>query len=140
MYQFSRAIYRELSPLVTPDRHGHRAEARERLLRACEGTMERIAADRFYFARPARTLFADVRDLFPIQAQLRAYHVITSTVTLAGEYVDQHARQGVSFDGSPLICHATTRKGTPCQRLPVPGGKYCPSHKHLAEDRVVVAA
>ena len=40
----------------------------------------------------------------------------------------------MTFDGSPLCCHATTRKGTSCQRVPLPGSKYCPSHKHLDED------
>ena len=28
---------------------------------------------------------------------------------------------------------ASTRKGTPCQREPLPGRDYCPSHKHLEE-------
>ncbi len=40
----------------------------------------------------------------------------------------------MTFDGSPLCCHASTRKGTACQRVPLPGSKYCPSHKHLDED------
>ena len=52
-------------------------------------------------------------------------------MTLAAEYVDTQSRAGVTFDGSPLCCHATTRKGTCCQRVPLPGSKYCPSHKHL---------
>ena len=46
----------------------------------------------------------------------------------------QPARAGVTFDGSPACCHATTRKGTACQRVPLPGSKYCPSHKHLEEE------
>jgi hypothetical protein len=132
MYQFSRSIYRELAPYVieNPNRPG---EGKLRLLRSCEAAMERLATDRFYFARPARTLFNDVRDLFPMTAQLRVYHVIDRYVRLAAAYVDAHARAGVTFDGSPLCCHATTRKGTPCQRIPLPGSKYCPSHRHLEE-------
>lgn len=35
----------------------------------------------------------------------------------------------------PRQCHAHTRKGTPCQREPLPCRDYCPSHKHL-EDRL----
>jgi len=31
-------------------------------------------------------------------------------------------------------CKAHTRRGTPCQREPLPGRDYCPSHKHLEED------
>lgn len=132
MYQFSRLMYRELAPLLDerPPSHG---EARQRFLRSCESAVERLATDRYYFARPARTLFNDVRDLFPMTAQMRAYRVIERYMSLATEYVDQHARAGVTFDGSPLCCHATTRKGTACQRVPLPGSKYCPSHRHLED-------
>jgi hypothetical protein len=136
MYQFSRSIYRELSPLVVDGPAGSRV----RLLRSCEAAIERLATDRFYFARPSRTLFHDVRDLFPIACQLRVYSVIERHMTLAMEYVDEHYRQGVTFDGSPLCCHATTRKGTACQRLPVPGSKYCPSHRHLEDAFEATAA
>jgi hypothetical protein len=102
--------------------------------------MERLATDRHYFARPVRTLFNDVRDLFPISKQLRVYREIERHVTLATGYVDSQARAGVTFDGSPLCCHATTRRGTSCQRVPLPGSKYCPSHKHLEEEFEVSAA
>ena len=30
-------------------------------------------------------------------------------------------------------CKATTRKGKPCQRTPLPDREYCPSHQHLEE-------
>ena len=30
-------------------------------------------------------------------------------------------------------CRATTRRGTPCQRTPLPQNGYCPSHQHLAD-------
>jgi hypothetical protein len=131
MYQFSRSMYRELALEATD---------RPRFLRSCESAMERLATDRHYFAKPTRTLFHDVRDLFPISQQLRVYRVIERHVTLATEYVDSQARAGVTFDGSPLCCHATTRKGTSCQRVPLPGSKYCPSHKHLEEEFEVSAA
>ena len=135
MYQFSRLIYRELAPHVIE--HSPRlGYGRQRLLRSSEAAVERLASDRYYFARPSRTLFNDVRDLFPMNAQLRAFQVIDCYMRLAAEYVDQHARAGVTFDGSPLCCHATTRKGTACQRVPLPGSKYCPSHRHLDEETV----
>lgn len=140
MYQFSRAIYRELAPQVLPRSNGIACEQRQRLLRDCESAMERLATDRHYFARPVRTLFNDIRTLFPMSEQLRVYNVIERHVTLAREYVDTQAREGVTFDGSPLCCHATTRKGTSCQRVPLPGSKYCPSHKHLDEDLQEMAA
>ena len=113
---------------------------RQQLLRDCESAMERLATDRHYFARPVRTLFNDIRTLFPMSEQLRVYNVIARHVTLAAEYVETQAREGVTFDGSPLCCHATTRKGTSCQRVPLPGSKYCPSHKHLDEDVQELAA
>ena len=140
MYQFSRAIYRELAPTVADGANQPACVRREQLLRDCESAMERLATDRHYFARPVRTLFNDIRTMFPINEQLRVYNVIERHVTLAAEYVESQAREGVTFDGSPLCCHATTRKGTCCQRVPLPGSKYCPSHKHLEEDLQELAA
>jgi hypothetical protein len=33
-------------------------------------------------------------------------------------------------------CRATTRKGKPCQRTPLPDRDYCPSHQHLETSKV----
>jgi hypothetical protein len=139
MYQFSRSIYRELAGEVIED--GKDAHAnRLAFLKSCESAMERLASDRHYFARPARSLFRDVRVYFPMSSQLRVYRTIEQYMALATEYVDRHMQEGLSLDGSPLSCHASTRKGTECQRVPLPGSKYCPSHKHLEEDFAVTAA
>ncbi len=140
MYQFSRSIYRELAGEVVHIKRDGGCAARQGLLVACERTMERLAADRHYFARPVRSLFNEVRDFFPIESQLRVLQVIERHVALATEYVETQARSGVTFDGSPLCCHATTRRGTSCQRVPLPASKYCPSHKHLEESLRVTAA
>jgi hypothetical protein len=140
MYQFSRSLYRELAAEVQTDRFGDPSLVRMRFLRECESAMERLATDRHYFARPVRTLFNDVRSFFPMSSQMRVYSLIQKHVELATEYVDSQARAGVTFDGSPLCCHATTRKGTSCQRVPLPASKYCPSHKHLEEELAVKAA
>jgi hypothetical protein len=134
MYQFSRAIYRELAEEVFPGATCEIFDRRRRLLRDCERAMERLATDRHYFARPVRSLFLDIRALFPISKQSLVLRVIERHVELAAHYVDTQARDGVTFDGSPLCCHATTRRGTSCQRVPLPGSRYCPSHKHLQED------
>jgi hypothetical protein len=139
MYQFSRSIYRELSTFVVADQAGAGA-ARNRLLTSCEAAVERLAADRHYFARPARSLFNDVRMLFPLNKQLLAYSVIDRHMRLAANYVELQARIGHSLSGAPLICHATTRRGTPCQREPLPGSRYCPSHKHLDDELELTAA
>lgn len=140
MYQFSRSMYRELAGDVMSDRAARGSGDRARLLQACEAAVERVATDRHYFARPARTLFKDVRCLFPMSRQLRVYEVIERHMSLACEYVDCAARAGVRLDGVPLSCHATTRRGTACRRVPLPGSQYCPSHKHLDEDFQVAAA
>jgi hypothetical protein len=139
MYHFSRSIYRELAPDVIEDPGYGIVSNRLKVLQACEAAVERLATDRHYFARPARTLFRDVRAHFPISAQLRVYRIVEHYMRLATEYVEQREREGISLDGKPLSCHASTRKGTPCQREPLPGSKYCPSHKHLEEDFITAA-
>jgi hypothetical protein len=78
--------------------------------------------------------------LFPLSKQLVAYSVIERHMRLAADYVDLQARGGHSLTGAPLICHATTRRGTPCQREPLPGCRYCPSHKHLDDEIELTAA
>ena len=144
MFQYSRGIYRELAPHVDVRAGRPGCSAHEHVLRACEQTMERLASDRHYFARPARTLFNDVRFCFPMTAQARVWSVISVYVAAAESYVDSIPKQGYDVNGKPLQCRATTRKGTACQRVPLPHNGYCPSHQHLAEteetELVVVAA
>jgi hypothetical protein len=136
VYQFSRSIYRELAPEVIEDVPGSPCANRQRFLEACESALKRLVTDRHYFAKPTRFLFNEVRAYFPMTSQVRVYTVIDRHMTLATEFVDLRAQEGVTLDGAPLSCHATTRKGTACQRVPLPGSKYCPSHKHLEEDLV----
>jgi hypothetical protein len=132
MYQFSRAIYRELARDIAdapaPGRNGHQA-----VLQACEATMERLTNDRHYFAKPARTLFADIRPYFPMSAQARVWQVVQRYVHCAEDWLERQPRHGFDANGNPLQCRATTRRGTACQREPLPRNGYCPSHQHLAE-------
>ena len=103
MYQYSRAIYRSIKDLIDP--HATREEqleSRRAVLAACEDTMERLARDPLYFAKPERALITE---------QIEAG----------------------AFDGGVPRCRATTRKGKPCQRTPLPEREYCPSHQHLAD-------
>ena len=132
MYQFSRAIYRELAPHVQTPVTTQRV-AHARVLEACERTMNRLATDRHYFARPARTLFNDIRPYFPMSAQARVWVVVQRYVQCADEFVARQPRHGVDAQGNPLQCRATTRRGTACQREPLAHNGYCPSHQHLAE-------
>ena len=128
MYQVSRAIYRELACDIATGRAGH-AE----VLRACEGAIERLATDRHYFAQPARTLFRDIRGNFPLQSQLRVWVIVRDYVEAAEQVLASLTTRGRDAFGNQLACRATTRRGTPCQRMPVHENGYCPSHQHLVE-------
>ena len=54
-------------------------------------------------------------------------------MAFADEFFKSQPMHGFDINGNPLECRATTRKGTPCQRMPLPHNGYCPSHQHLAE-------
>jgi hypothetical protein len=141
MYRFSRAIYRELAPeIVSPDRRARTGDDHARVLRACEAAVERLATDRHYFARPARTLFNDIRVYFPMSAQRRVWRVVEQYMRCAEEFLSRQPLRGFDVNGNPLQCRATTRKGTSCQRMPLPHNGYCPSHQHLAETEDARAA
>src|ERR1700730_1484080 len=95
MYQFSRAIYRELAPFISGPKPGcyrdriglDETSPHEQVLRACEAAVERLAKDRHYFARPARTLFCDVRTHFPMSAQARVFQVVERDMGHAAEFL-----------------------------------------------------
>jgi hypothetical protein len=139
MYRFSRAIYRELADEVIEDPHGGLYLNHERVLKACEAAVERLATDRHYFAHPSRTLFNDIRVYFPMTSQLRVLRTIQRYLTLADEFLRRLPQNGFDAYGNPLQCRASTRKGTPCQRMPLPHNGYCPSHQHLAETEEIPA-
>jgi hypothetical protein len=140
MYRFSRAIYRELAgEIIVPEMQLSETSNHERVLRACESAVERLATDRHYFARPARTLFNDIRVYFPMSSQHRVWAVVERYLAFADEYFQRQPMHGFDINGNPLECRATTRKGTPCQRMPLPHNGYCPSHQHLAETEEVEA-
>jgi hypothetical protein len=134
MYRFSRAIYRELAGEIVEDPHGQAAHANhEKVLRACEAAVERLATDRHYFARPSRSLFCDIRGFFPMSAQRRVLSVVEQYLGFADEFLRDQPQNGYDVYGNPLQCRASTRKGSPCQRMPLPHNGYCPSHQHLSE-------
>ncbi len=140
MYQYSRAIYRSVKDLVDPyaDQESQ-LEYRRAVLAACEETVERLARDPRYFARPDRTLFTDIRRYFPITAQAQVCWAVTQGIEAAVAWIDEQIELG-AFDGGIARCQATTRKGKPCQRTPLPERDYCPSHQHLETRRRAVAA
>jgi hypothetical protein len=133
MYRFSRSIYRELSPRVVEDDWDPTAcRNKQKVLDACEAAIRRLTYDRRYFARPARSLFNEVRPYFTMSDQLLVWTVVERNMGLATEYLAR-LPEGVGLDGRQPECQAHTRKGTPCQRTPLPNRDYCPSHKHLEE-------
>jgi hypothetical protein len=138
MYHFSRAIYRELEQEILED---HPLQAgltnHESVLRACEAAIHRLATDMHYFARPTKTLFNDIRIYFPMASQRRVYFVVDHYLTLAREFIANLPATGFDLEGNRLECRATTRRGTACQRVPLPHNGYCPSHQHLAETEEV---
>ena len=135
MYQYSRAIYRSIMNLIEPYAdYRARLDARRAVLLACEQTMERLAKDPLYFARPDRALFQDIRRYFPITAQAQVAWAVHEGVTAAVAFIGEQIEAG-ALDGGVARCRATTRKGKPCQRTPLPDRDYCPSHQHL-ETRV----
>lgn len=138
MYQYSRAIYRSIKDLIDPyaDR-ATRLAYRRSVLTECEETMSRLAADPQYFATPDRALFQDIRRYFPITAQAQVAWTVRQGVGAAVTFIEAQIEAGL-LDGGEARCRATTRKGKPCQRTPLPGRDYCPSHQHL-EQKVAAA-
>ena len=136
MYQYSRAIYRSIKDLIDPYVEPEtQLEYRREVLAACEQTMERLARDPHYFANPDKSLFQDIRRYFPITQQAQVAWAVNEGVGAAVAFVDEQIEAG-AFDGGVARCRATTRKGKPCQRTPLPEREYCPSHQHLERARV----
>ena len=141
MYRFSRAIYRELADEIIEDPHTVGACTQPRARAARLRGRGRAAGNRPpYFARPSRTLFCDIRAYFPMTAQLRVLQVIERYIGARRRVPAPAPQNGFDVYGNPLQCRASTRKGTPCQRMPLPHNGYCPSHQHLAETEEIEAA
>ena len=136
MYQYSRAIYRSIKDLIDPyvDQESQ-LEYRRAVLTACEQTMDRLAKDPLYFANPARALFQDIRRYFPITCQAQVAWAVNEGVAAAAAFIQEQIEAG-ALDGGVARCRATTRKGKPCQRTPLPERDYCPSHQHLERSKV----
>jgi hypothetical protein len=122
MYQYSRAIYRSIKDLIDPYvDQPTRLEYRRAVLCECEETMTRLAQD---------PLFQDIRRYFPITAQAKVAWAVGEGVSAAVTFIEAQLEAGL-LDGGVSRCKATTRKGKACQRTPLPGRDYCPSHQHL---------
>src|SRR4051794_25424415 len=122
MYQYSRAIYRSIKDLIDPYVDDEtRIQYRREVLGACEQTMERLAKDPLYFAKPDRALFQDIRRYFPITCQAQVAWAVREGVAAAVAFIEGQIEAG-AFDGGVAPRRATTRQGQPCQRTPPPEG------------------
>ena len=131
MYQYSRAIYRSIKDLVDPYADlTTQLGLRREVLEACEETVERLAKDPLYFSKPDKALFQDIRRYFPITAQAQVAWAVHEGIAAAVSFITEQVESG-ALDGGIARCRATTRKGKPCQRTPLPERDYCPSHQHL---------
>ena len=121
MYQYSRAIYRSIKDLIDPyvDR-AHQLEYRREVLAACEGTMERLAADPHYFAKPDRALFQDIRRYFPITVQAQVAWSVNQGVGAAVEFIEEQIEPARSRAAS----RAATRRRARASRA---SARRCPS-------------
>jgi hypothetical protein len=128
MFHISRRIYRDLVADLAEDAD------RARVLRACEATVGRLVHDRHYFARPAQTLFAEIRWEFPLLAQPRVYRVIDQHVRATRAYLESSNRATLELTGVRPTCRATTRRNGRCSHEPDPRTGYCRWHRHLVED------
>ena len=113
MYQFSRSIYRDLVPRIEACRGAERTLAARRVLEACEATMQRLVSDRRYFARPAKTLFSEVREHFALAEQVRVYMVIERHIERLEVFLDSLPGD-VTLDGQqghPVPARAAAGEG-----------------------------
>jgi hypothetical protein len=142
MYQFSRSMYRELAPYIIDEDLGACAGSsnHQRVLASCEAAILRLATDRHYFAKPSKSVFRDIRIFFPMSAQHVVFRVVDRHLTVARQWFETQPLAGYDPMGNRLECRATTRKGTACQRVPLPHNGYCPSHQHLVESEELAFA
>ena len=119
MYQFSRAIYRELAhESSTTARVRRRPQPRARPA-ACEATIERLATDRHYFAKPARTLFNDIRPYFPMGAQRGSG--ASSSATSPAPTIRSRSSRATATTSTATRCSAARRPA----RAPPASGCRC---------------
>src|SRR5829696_6705265 len=116
VYQLSRSIYRELAPEILADPiPPAQTSNHERVLRACEAAVYRLATDRHYFAKPSKSLFREIRIYFPICAQDHVYRVVDRYMTFARQWFEAQTTGGYDLADNG----------------------YCPSHQHLADGEIL---
>src|SRR3989440_6763575 len=115
MYQYSRAIYRSIKDLIDPYvDDATRIQFRREVLEACEQTMERLAKDPLYFAKPDRALFQDIRRYFPITCQAQVAWAVLQGIAAAGAFIQSQIEAGALLGGgAPCPAPAPPRRTRP---------------------------
>ena len=104
MYQYSRAIYRSIKDLIDPySSRQTQLDSRRAVLECCEQTMERLAQDPLYFAKPDRALFQDIRRYFPITSQAQVAWAVGKGVNAAVQFIEDQIESG-ALDGGVARC------------------------------------
>ena len=134
MYQYSRAIYRSIKDLIDPyvdeDTQLEYPPRSARRVRADDGAARQRSA---LFRKPGPRAFPGHPPLLPDHVQAQVAWAVHEGVSAAVAFIEEQIEAG-AFDGGVARCQATTRKGKPCQRTPLPERDYCPSHQHLEAD------
>ena len=137
MYQYSRAIYRSIKDLIDPYAGVEmQVEYRREVLSACEAN---DGASR----RRSVLLLEARQGALPGHPPLLPDH--RAGRSRLGRDRGSRPRRCRSSrirsrparsTAASSRCRATTRKGKPCQRTPLPEREYCPSHQHLERSKV----
>ena len=127
MREFSRALYRHLRPLVTAPPGISSTQAHVQLLEACERGVDLFFSEPEVRHRCPGVVFGGARHLFTVGDQVAVHRAVETMFSLLGPVADKVAQEQVQ------TCAAFTRGGQACQRIPRPGRRYCPSHRHLEE-------
>ena len=134
MYAFSRAIYRELAgEIVEEPQRAHTYSITNGCCAHARRPWSAWPQTAITSPGQARTLFREIRVYFPMSSQLRVLRVVEHYLAAADDFLSRLPKNGFDINGNALQCRASTRKGSPCQRMPLPHNGYCPSHQHLVE-------
>ncbi len=131
---FSQSLFRALQSDIDPHALCPGGDPYEHVAAAIDRATARLAADRQLFRRPQRTLFQDIRFCFPLGRQAHVWALVAAWVPKVDAELDARRSRGLDAAGNPLRCPVFTRRGTPCERAPLPRNGHCPSHQHLAVD------
>ena len=106
--------------------------ARDRAEHAFEEAQQRIEAERKELvAQTAKARSTTERAKAEAESAVAEARSEAENASAAAR---EAAEKEFDANGVPRSCQAMTRRGSACQRQPLPNSEYCPSHQHLRED------